>query len=117
MRELLVHIAKASEWEAAKRAGVYEPPMLQADGFIHLSRPEQAHMPANAIYSDTEDLVLLWIDPTLVTGEVRYELPEPGAPHVFPHLYGALDVTAVVGESALDPWKSGGFELPARPAP
>jgi uncharacterized protein (DUF952 family) len=89
--------------------------MLHSDRFIHLSRPEQAHLPANAIYSDTSDLVLLWIDPALVTGEIRYECAGPGPEQVFPHLYAALDVSAVVAENALNPWKPGSFELPARP--
>src|SRR5262249_31723471 len=115
MRELLVHIAHASHWEAAKRTGMYAPPMLCSDGFVHLSKTDQVHLPANAIYSDTSDLVLLWIDPTLVTAEIRYEHAVPDAPQAFPHLSGPLNVTAVVGEEALDPWKPGGFELPARP--
>lgn len=88
--------------------------MLHRDGFIHLSRPEQVHLPANAIYSETPDLVLLWIDPARVTREIRYE-PAGTAQPFLPHLYGALNVEAVVGESALDPWERDGFELPPPP--
>lgn len=113
--ELLVHIAHGSDWEAATRTGAYAPPMLAEDGFIHLSKPEQAHLPANALYSDTPGLVLLWIDPALVGGEIRYEPAEPGSDEVFPHLYAPLEVSAVVDGCALDPWKPGGFELPSQP--
>jgi uncharacterized protein (DUF952 family) len=117
MRDLIVHIAHARHWAAAKRTGLYDPPMLHRDGFIHLSRPEQVHFPANAIYSETPDLVLLWIDPARVTGEIRDEPAGTGTQQTFPHLYGPLEVNAVIGESALDPWERDGFELPPPPSP
>ena len=114
MTELL-HIADAREWEAAKRSGSYQPESLRSEGFIHLSQPEQLHLPANAIYSGTPDLVLLWIDPTRLTAEIRNEPPHPQAMTTFPHLYGPLDTDAVVAEAPLAPWKRGEFQLPPRP--
>jgi uncharacterized protein (DUF952 family) len=83
--------------------------------FHPLSRPEQVHLPANAVYSAQRDLVLLWVDPTRLQAELRYEAPEPGAPH-FPHLYGPLNLDAVVAETRLERWKRGAFTLPAVPA-
>jgi len=89
--------------------------MLATDGFIHCSTPEQAHLPANAIYSDTDDLVLLWIDPTRVHAEIRYEVPGAETSEAFPHLYGPLNLDAVVAEAPLEPWAQGAFRLPPRP--
>ena len=89
--------------------------MLAKDGFIHLSTPELLHLPANAMYSGTSDLVLLWVDPSHVSAEIRYELPGPNARHPFPHLYGPLNVDAVIAETPLDPWERGTFKLPPRP--
>ena len=114
MSGLIVHIAREAEWHEAKGIGEYAPSTLPRDGFIHLSRPEQAHLPANALYSGQRDLVLLWVDPTRLRAELRYEAPEPGAPQ-FPHLYGPLNVDAVVSETRLDPWQRGAFTLPAAP--
>lgn len=114
MDGLIVHIARETEWLEAKSGGEYVPSTLPRDGFIHLSRPEQAHLPANAMYSGQQDLVLLWVDPTQLHAELRYEAPEPGAPQ-FPHLYGPLNLDAVVAETRLEPWERGAFTLPAPP--
>jgi uncharacterized protein (DUF952 family) len=108
----LLHIAPASSWEAAKAVGSYEFSTLLSQGFIHLSRPEQVHLPANALYSETSGLLLLWIDPSRLASEIRDEPPAPGAPITFPHLYGPLNLDAVVAETPLPPWKRGEFELP-----
>jgi uncharacterized protein (DUF952 family) len=115
VQKLIVHLANGRDWRAAKSTGQYAPPMLSADGLIHLSTPELVHLPANAMYSDTRDLVLLWVDPARVSAEIRYELPEPGARAAFPHLYGPLNIDAVIAETPLEPWKRGAFELPPRP--
>jgi uncharacterized protein (DUF952 family) len=115
VEELIVHLAHGREWRHAKSVGEYAPSMLSEDGFIHMSTPELAHLPANAMYCDTPDLVLLWIDPARVSSEVRYELPERGASHAFPHLYGPLDLDAVIAETPLDPWTQGTFKLPSPP--
>jgi uncharacterized protein (DUF952 family) len=105
---LIVHLARADEWAAGRDRGTYVPAEYEADGFIHCSRPEQAHLPANALFSDTPGLVLLWID----GGAVAADLVEEDG---FPHLYAPLDVDAVVAVSALEPWEPGGFALPPRP--
>jgi uncharacterized protein (DUF952 family) len=34
----------------------------------------------------------------------------------FPHLYGPLNVDAVVAESPLEPWSEGEFQLPPAPS-
>jgi uncharacterized protein (DUF952 family) len=115
VRELVVHIAERAEWLRARSRGEYAPPGLERDGFVHLSRPEQAHLPANALYAGRDDLVLLWIDAARLRAELRFEPGEPGCAVEFPHLYGPLNLDAVVGETALEPWQPGGFALPEPP--
>jgi uncharacterized protein (DUF952 family) len=112
----VLKIARAEDWAAAKASGVYRVPSLEADGFIHLSRPHQVHIPANALYSDTPGLVLLWIDPSRLVAELRYEPGTGGEPMDFPHLYGPLNIDAIVAESPMEPWKNGEFQLPPAPA-
>jgi uncharacterized protein (DUF952 family) len=109
MADLIVHLARATEWEAGRACGVYVPAEYETDGFIHCSRPEQAHLPANAVFSRTPGLVLLWID----AGAVDADLVEEDG---FPHLYAPLDVDTVVAVSALRPWEPGGFALPPGPS-
>jgi uncharacterized protein (DUF952 family) len=108
---VLVHLCTAHDWQHAQRAGELRPPSLDDVGFVHLSAPEQVHLPANRLYSGRTDLVLLRCDPDLLDAPVRWEpgVPtDPGA-MLFPHLYGPLPVAAVTGVAAYLPDADGAF--------
>ncbi len=95
--DLLVHLCSQAAWQAAQQAGGYRPASLETEHFIHLSRPEQILRVANALYRGTPDLILLWLDPIKLTSALRWEAVEDDT---FPHLYGPLNLEAVVGISA-----------------
>jgi uncharacterized protein (DUF952 family) len=90
--ELIYHIAPRTDWEHALRAGVHQPLSLATEGFIHCSTAAQVAWVAGAFYRDVPDLVLLHIEVAKVEPELRVEGEEPG----FPHIYGPLDVAAVI---------------------
>ncbi|MFD0634388.1 DUF952 domain-containing protein [Catenulispora yoronensis] len=75
---------------------------LEEQGFIHASTTVQVAGVANAFYADlaAEDLVVLVIDTDRLTAELKYD-PVPGAAEPFPHIYGPLNVDAVVGLAEL----------------
>ena len=55
-------------------------------------------------YADLQtDLVLLTVDPDALTVPVRWEVGDPATGERFPHLYGPLDVDAVVATRVLPP--------------
>lgn len=54
----------------------------------------------NAFYRGVPDLVVLWIDPFKVKSEIRWETVGEEA---FPHIYGLLDIDAVVKVTELIP--------------
>jgi uncharacterized protein (DUF952 family) len=89
---MLFHITTRDAWRHAVAIGHYAPPSLEREGFIHLSTEEQWPGVRERFYRDAIDLVLLVIDRDRVDG-VRFE---PADGDVFPHLYRALDLTAVV---------------------
>ncbi len=93
----LVHICSASDWSAVPPGGQYRPPSLQEAGFVHLSTPEQVHLPANRLYAGRTDLVLLYLNPEKLDAPLRWEPGVPGDPDamLFPHLYGPLPAAAV----------------------
>lgn len=98
---LILHLAFAAEWEAARAAGSYRistrgKSLDDGATFIHCSRPDQVAMVANSFYADvTEPLCLLVIDTSLLVSALCDEdLDAIGIS--FPHLYGPLNLDAVV---------------------
>lgn len=94
----IFHITARAAWEQAQRDGVYRAESLEQVGFIHLSTAEQVVRVANALYSGQGDLVVLVVDPARLAAELRYETPAdmPQSDERFPHLYGTLNLDAVI---------------------
>ena len=108
---VLVHLCSNDEWLSAQASGEHRPDSLDANGFVHLSSAEQVHLPANRLYAGRTDLVLLHIDATHLTSPIRWE-PGVATDHdamVFPHLYGALPVAAVINVTPYLPDVDGRF--------
>jgi uncharacterized protein (DUF952 family)/GNAT superfamily N-acetyltransferase len=96
--DVLLHLIEPAAWRAALSEGAVRPPSLGSVGFVHLSTPEQVHLPAERLYPGRRDLVLLVVDPQRLTDPVRFEPGSPTDPAGmrFPHLYGPLPAAAVV---------------------
>ncbi|MEO6605930.1 MAG: DUF952 domain-containing protein [Aeromicrobium sp.] len=104
---LIHHLALASGWEKAQAAGAYTVSTLGMAlaevGFIHCSRPEQVNGVHARFYGDvTEPVLLLTIDTDLLTAPWQYD-DVPGEPLSFPHIYGPLNVNAVVSAEPFRP--------------
>jgi uncharacterized protein (DUF952 family) len=108
---VLVHLCSHDDWAAARAAGELRPPSLSEVGFVHLSAPEQVHLPANRLYAGRRDLVLLACDPALLDAPVRWEPGVSTDPEsmLFPHLFGPLPVRAVRGAEPYLPGPDGRF--------
>jgi uncharacterized protein (DUF952 family) len=107
---LIYHIAEAADWKQAQRDGQYTMSTrgrtLAEEGFIHASTAAQVPLVAAAYYRDAPDLVLLVIDTERVGPELRYE-QVPGQPDPYPHIYGPLNLDAVI--------ETRPFQAPASP--
>jgi uncharacterized protein (DUF952 family) len=103
-------------WEASTKTGFYKPASLNSDGFIHCSTFEQTMETANNYFAGQKDLVLLCIDTNTTEAAVKYEAPagvsDKRTDALFPHIYGSLNVSAVVRVAALMPDAQGTFALP-----
>ncbi|MCV7290067.1 DUF952 domain-containing protein [Mycolicibacterium wolinskyi] len=117
MPRVLVHLCSADEWQAARESGAHRPDSLTTQGFVHLSAPEQVHLPANRLYAGRTDLLMLQIDLAKLSDPVRWEPGVPTDPDamLFPHLYGPLPVAAVMTATSYLPGADGRFE-PLPPA-
>lgn len=90
----LFHITEAINWKTAQAEGFYSPTSLQTEGFIHLSEQGQVEWVGHRFYRGRSGLVLLKIDSERLMSELRYdEVPGDGT---FPHLYGPLNIEAVL---------------------
>ena len=113
----LYHIATVPDWDQARRDGEYRTSTrgrsLGEEGFIHASTAAQVLPVANAVYLDEQqDLVLLVLDPSRIGAAIRLE-PVPGWTDPFPHIYGPLEVAAVVQAVPLERDPAGNFGWPA----
>jgi uncharacterized protein (DUF952 family) len=108
---MITHFTPRADWQRALEAGVYTHPSLENQGFIHCSTAEQVVAVANALASDWDDVVLLWIDEDKVANEIVYENLE-GGDNLFPHIYGVLNLDAVVEVSDFMKNVKGEYTLP-----
>ena len=92
---MIFHVTAELGWRAARRAGVYAADTLATEGFIHCSTADQWPRVRRQRFAGRGDLVLLEIDPERAGAEVRWENLE-GGEEPFPHLYGPLEIAAVV---------------------
>jgi uncharacterized protein (DUF952 family) len=91
----LFHITSAEELRTAQEDGVYRPAAFAREGFIHCSYRSQVVPVANRLFRGRQGLVLLEIDPALITSPIVDENLEGGT-ELFPHVYGPLPLSAVV---------------------
>jgi uncharacterized protein (DUF952 family) len=107
----ILHITQRHEWETAKNLGTYRSNTLASEGFIHCSTLAQVIGSANRFFKAQTDLVILKIDVDRVTPEIRYEGADSN--NLFPHIYGELNIDAVIGSIDLESDPDGSFILPA----
>lgn len=110
----IFHIISRDEWHQAKKEGVYEPVSLDNEGFIHCSKADQLLDVANAFYKNQDHLLILRIDSTKVSSEIKSEPPleAPMSNLLYPHIHGPLNLSAVEAEIEFTPKEDGTFSLP-----
>ena len=95
MTQTIYKIAPRSLWDEAEAKGRFDgAPVDVADGFIHFSTAAQVRETAAKHFAGMSDLVLAAIDATRLGDRLKYEPSRGGA--LFPHLYGPLDLGAVL---------------------
>jgi uncharacterized protein (DUF952 family) len=92
---VIYKLLRAAEWTAAQALGRYDGSVVdRRDGFIHFSSREQVVETAARHFTGQTGLALLTVDPNRLGGDLRWEVSRGEA--LFPHLYGPLNVDAVV---------------------
>jgi len=92
---LVYKILSIEDWRKAEEAGVFAGSTVdRADGYIHFSGIEQVPETAAIWFAGRNDLTLVAVDAATLAPHLRWEPSRGGA--LFPHLYGALPMSAVV---------------------
>lgn len=97
---MILHVATAEAWAEAKARGSYAADSLATEGFVHCCDERQLAGVAQRYFRGRRGLLVLHIDPSRLTADVRYENLVGGA-ELFPHVYGGIPVGAVVDVTAL----------------
>jgi uncharacterized protein (DUF952 family) len=88
-------ICPAALWSAAEKDGIFKgSPVDVADGYIHFSTAAQVAETAARHFKGQDDLLLVAIDSPRLGPALRWEKARWG--DLFPHLYGPLELKAVV---------------------
>jgi uncharacterized protein (DUF952 family) len=117
---MLLHITTREEWSKAQIKGEYTSPSLRTDGFIHCSTIGQTVDTANLFFKGQKGLMLLCIDENKLESECKFEEAaggianqhDPRTDNLFPHVYGPINMAAVIQALPFNPNVKGFFELP-----
>jgi len=116
---MIYHITSRTAWSEARSRGDYRAESLETEGFIHCSTEAQVVPVAEKYYKGQSDLSLLVIEPTLLSSDLKWEPPSGGAPppgvpegDLFPHIYGPINLDAVVEIFDLESNPDGKYSFP-----
>jgi uncharacterized protein (DUF952 family) len=110
--EFILHATSRAAWSAAQAGGMYSADSLADEGFIHCSKAAQILRVADSFYHGQRGLVLLVIDPGRLTSKLRWEPGTDLASELFPHIYGPINLAAVLEVFDFEPAADGKFHLP-----
>ncbi len=91
----IYHIVLPQVWEGFKGRPSYQPESLVAEGFIHCSYPNQLDAVLKRYYGGVERVLILKIDTEKLMAKLVKE--ESTNDQIYPHIYGRLNQSAVVG--------------------
>jgi len=97
---IIYHLTTKEEWLDAQRKGQYEAASLAAEGFIHNSEERQVSGVLERYFKGQTGLVKLSIDTERLTSPLYYDW-SASLEDTFPHIYGPINLDAVVGEEEL----------------
>jgi pimeloyl-ACP methyl ester carboxylesterase/uncharacterized protein (DUF952 family) len=108
--DVTYHLTPADHYRSLPPDAPYVPEPFDRDGFIHCTDGiDNALAVGNAYYrDDPRDYLLLAIDKTKVTAEVRYE----DEARIYPHVYGPLAPDAIIAAVPLPRAPDGRFLPP-----
>jgi uncharacterized protein (DUF952 family) len=91
---VIYHITEATTWLAQQQSSDFTVSSLTEEGFIHCSTAAQVGGVLQRYYSDQKNLLMLHIDESKVTADLKFEASTEG--EYFPHIYGPINKEAIL---------------------
>lgn len=92
----MLHIARDEDWARARETGVYANATHRSSGIIYCCEPSQLRMVVDAHFPDAAGWLVLTLDESGVSGEIRrVTFQQGGRVETFPHLHGTFPASAV----------------------
>ena len=117
---MIYHITSRRAWRDAQQRGDYRAESLEPEGFIHCSTGAQVVPVAEKYYAGQRGLLVLVIEPAQLASELKWEPPSGGTPpagvpegDLFPHVYGPINLNAIVKVLDLEINPDGKHSVPA----
>src|SRR3989339_1032488 len=108
-QKIILHACTKADWQKAQKDQEYKVSSLDSEGFIHCSEADTIIGVANSHWKGRLDLVLLIINSVKVKSEIKYEL-DPKGGKIYPHIYGPLNLDAVIKVKDFLPNSNGIFD-------
>ena len=110
---IIIHTVLEDYWNNFIGKELYGTLSLDEDGFIHCSTFDTILDVANSNFKNCEQVLLVCIDTDKVIPEIKWE-DSSNCGTKYPHIYGLLNMTAVVDTFKFNKDTDGDFYLPRK---
>ncbi|WDE13143.1 DUF952 domain-containing protein [Thalassomonas haliotis] len=101
-------LSSKAEYQQAQHNGELTRDSLAEEGFIHASPKHQLSRIANKYHTTTIEPLVMVVDKSRITNEVKWE---PATGGLYPHIYGPLNMDAVIRTVPIALSASGNFDI------
>lgn len=101
-------LSSQDEYQQALQSGQLLRDSITTEGFIHACPKNQLNRVANKFYKNTHKPLLLTVEKEKISSTVKYEPAKGG---LYPHIYGPLNINAVIKAEPISTNANGEFEL------
>ncbi|MEE9339458.1 MAG: DUF952 domain-containing protein [Methylococcaceae bacterium] len=101
-------LSSQKEYDRAKNEGVLVTDSLNEVGFIHASPKAQLNRVSNKYYKNVDSPLVMIVDKKLIEAEVKWE---PATGGLYPHIYGSLNMNAVIKVQNISIGEDGDFHI------
>lgn len=108
--DLIFHLTTEDNLQGHKTGNTYHPESLDTKGFILCSKGSQVEETANRLFPEADRVLLLVIDISTLSAEVKYETSDQTG-EKFPKIYGPLNMDAIMDKITIFTEENGEFKI------